>query len=85
MPKGKRGRFVLQTVCARVWLNERYAPFQVKVSKQAAIAAEITTVLKAFHCELCDKQYQTVAQYDEHLNSVSSSHTIFVVQNHLYD
>jgi Zinc-finger double-stranded RNA-binding len=40
------------------------------VAKQAAIKTEVTAVLKPFYCDLCDKQYQTVAQYDEHCNSV---------------
>ncbi len=42
------------------------------VAKQAAIRTEITGVLKPFYCELCDKQYLNVGQYDEHCNSVST-------------
>ncbi|PSR71309.1 hypothetical protein PHLCEN_2v12823 [Hermanssonia centrifuga] len=44
------------------------------VVKRAAVRSEISTVLKAFYCELCDKQFQNVAQYDEHTNSYAHHH-----------
>ncbi|KIP11467.1 hypothetical protein PHLGIDRAFT_27937, partial [Phlebiopsis gigantea 11061_1 CR5-6] len=44
------------------------------VAKREAVRSEISTVLKAFYCELCDKQFKTVGQYDEHTNSYAHHH-----------
>ncbi|KZT74816.1 hypothetical protein DAEQUDRAFT_7917 [Daedalea quercina L-15889] len=44
------------------------------VARRAAVQSEISTTLKAFYCELCDKQFQNVAQYDEHTNSYAHHH-----------
>ena len=44
------------------------------MAKRAAVQSEISSVLRAFYCELCDKQFQTVAQYDEHTNSYAHHH-----------
>ncbi|KAL6304233.1 hypothetical protein BKA93DRAFT_851576 [Sparassis latifolia] len=44
------------------------------VAKRAAVQSQISTTLRAFHCELCDKQFQNVAQYDEHTNSYAHHH-----------
>lgn len=38
------------------------------------MASQIATTLRSFYCSLCDKQYQTVAQYDEHTNSYAHHH-----------
>ena len=43
---------------------------QNTVAKQAAIRTEISDVLRPFYCQLCDKQYANVGQYDEHCNTV---------------
>ncbi|OJA09116.1 hypothetical protein AZE42_02577 [Rhizopogon vesiculosus] len=40
----------------------------------AALKSEITDTLKAFYCALCEKQFQNVAQYDEHTNSYAHHH-----------
>jgi hypothetical protein len=48
--------------------------WQETVAKRDAVRTEISTVLKAFYCELCEKQFQTVAQYDEHTNSYAHHH-----------
>ncbi|KAH9950518.1 hypothetical protein B0H21DRAFT_723656 [Amylocystis lapponica] len=45
-----------------------------EVAKRAALQSEISTTLRAFYCELCDKQFQNVAQYDEHTNSYAHHH-----------
>lgn len=47
---------------------------QDTVAKQAAIKSEITDVLRPFYCQLCDKQYVNVGQYDEHCNSYAHHH-----------
>ncbi|TFY59504.1 hypothetical protein EVJ58_g5735 [Rhodofomes roseus] len=44
------------------------------VAKREAVKSEIFNSLKAFYCELCDKQFQNVAQYDEHTNSYAHHH-----------
>ncbi|GJE85945.1 C2H2-type domain-containing protein [Phanerochaete sordida] len=44
------------------------------VAKRDAVKTEISNVLRAFYCELCDKQFQTVGQYDEHTNSYAHHH-----------
>ena len=47
---------------------------QETVAKRDAVRSEISNVLKAFYCELCEKQFQTVGQYDEHTNSYAHHH-----------
>ena len=49
-------------------------PSQDTVLRRAALQTEITSTLKAFYCTLCDKQFKTVAQYDEHTNSYAHHH-----------
>ncbi|KAJ3479186.1 hypothetical protein NLI96_g9239 [Meripilus lineatus] len=44
------------------------------VAKRAAVQSEIELTLRAFYCELCDKQFKNVAQYDEHTNSYAHHH-----------
>ncbi|KAG1749704.1 uncharacterized protein EDB91DRAFT_1109196 [Suillus paluster] len=43
-------------------------------ARRAALKSEITDTLKAFYCSLCEKQFQNVAQYDEHTNSYAHHH-----------
>lgn len=47
---------------------------QNTVAKKEAIKTEIVTTLRPFYCELCDKQYQNVSQYDEHIRSYAHTH-----------
>ncbi|KAH0838599.1 hypothetical protein J3R83DRAFT_6920 [Lanmaoa asiatica] len=44
------------------------------VAKRAAVKSEISDTLKPFYCTLCEKQFQNVAQYDEHTNSYAHHH-----------
>jgi hypothetical protein len=44
------------------------------VARRTALQTEISDTLKAFYCTLCDKQFKTVAQYDEHTNSYAHHH-----------
>lgn len=44
------------------------------MARKAAVQDEITNALRAFYCTLCDKQFQNVAQYDEHTNSYAHHH-----------
>ncbi|KAF8559409.1 hypothetical protein OG21DRAFT_1594814 [Imleria badia] len=44
------------------------------VAKRAAVKSEISDTLRPFYCTLCEKQFQNVAQYDEHTNSYAHHH-----------
>ncbi|KAL4068349.1 hypothetical protein V8B97DRAFT_1975067 [Scleroderma yunnanense] len=44
------------------------------VAWRAAVKSEITDTLRPFYCTLCEKQFQNVAQYDEHTNSYAHHH-----------
>ncbi|KAH7911213.1 hypothetical protein BJ138DRAFT_1007014 [Hygrophoropsis aurantiaca] len=44
------------------------------VARREAVKTEISDVLRPFYCALCDKQFQNVAQYDEHTNSYAHHH-----------
>ncbi|ESK98429.1 g patch domain containing 8 [Moniliophthora roreri MCA 2997] len=44
------------------------------VARRSALASELSDTLRAFYCTLCDKQFQNVAQYDEHTNSYAHHH-----------
>ncbi|KZT06381.1 uncharacterized protein LAESUDRAFT_726214 [Laetiporus sulphureus 93-53] len=44
------------------------------VARRVALQSEISSTLRAFYCELCDKQFRNVAQYDEHTNSYAHHH-----------
>ncbi|KAF9535566.1 hypothetical protein CPB83DRAFT_20011 [Crepidotus variabilis] len=46
------------------------------VARKSALEAEISSTLRAFYCELCDKQFKNVAQYDEHTNSYAHHHKV---------
>jgi hypothetical protein len=52
----------------------RAHPSKESVARRSAIASEVSSTLKAFYCTLCEKQFQTVAQYDEHTNSYAHHH-----------
>lgn len=43
-------------------------------AKRAAVKSEISDTLRPFYCSLCEKQFQNVAQYDEHTNSYAHHH-----------
>lgn len=45
-----------------------------EVARASALQIEISSTLRAFYCELCDKQFKNVAQYDEHTNSYAHHH-----------
>lgn len=44
------------------------------VARRAAVKSEINDTLRPFYCTLCEKQFQNVAQYDEHTNSYAHHH-----------
>ncbi|KAI0067883.1 hypothetical protein BV25DRAFT_1773180, partial [Artomyces pyxidatus] len=46
------------------------------VARRAAVQSEISETLRAFYCDICDKQFKNVAQYDEHTNSYAHHHKV---------
>ncbi|KAJ7102171.1 G-patch-domain Zn-finger DNA-binding protein, partial [Mycena belliarum] len=44
------------------------------VARRSAVESEISTTLKAFYCDLCEKQFKTVVAYTEHTNSYAHHH-----------
>ncbi|KAF8624892.1 hypothetical protein AX15_005760 [Amanita polypyramis BW_CC] len=44
------------------------------VARRTALQSEISSTLRPFYCTLCDKQFKTVTQYDEHTNSYAHHH-----------
>ncbi|KAI0670107.1 hypothetical protein C8Q78DRAFT_1039252 [Trametes maxima] len=46
------------------------------VARRAAVQSEISSVLRPFYCEVCEKQFRNVAQYDEHTNSYAHHHKV---------
>ncbi|KAG0167910.1 G patch domain-containing protein 8 [Apophysomyces sp. BC1034] len=47
---------------------------EVKAVRQEAIARELQVVKRAFYCELCDKQYRKISEYEQHLQSYDHHH-----------
>ncbi|SAL95924.1 hypothetical protein [Absidia glauca] len=45
-----------------------------KATKHHEIQQELKHVKRAFYCELCDKQYNKVSEYDQHLQSYDHHH-----------
>ena len=55
---------------------------QALVAQKEAIKSEVNTTLKAFYCELCDKQYINVAQFDEHVRGYAHTHKLVCSLHH---
>eukprot|EP00842_Homolaphlyctis_polyrhiza_P000555 jgi/Hompol1/14/HPOL_001681-RA len=47
---------------------------EAKVQKLEAIREDIKSVQAAFYCELCDKQYTKISDYESHLSSYDHHH-----------
>ncbi|KAI7850665.1 G-patch domain-containing protein [Circinella umbellata] len=47
---------------------------ETKVKEKELIQEELKEVKRAFYCELCDKQYNKVAEYEQHLQSYDHHH-----------
>src|SRR5690606_11002004 len=48
---------------------------QDKLQRKEAIRKELDEVTSTFHCELCNKRYKKVTEYDAHLGSYDHGHT----------
>lgn len=53
---------------------------QFQVEKKQAIAKELEQVKRAFYCELCDKQYKKISEYEQHLQSYDHHHKKVIIQ-----
>ncbi|KAG8942535.1 hypothetical protein FRC04_003606 [Tulasnella sp. 424] len=78
-------RIIEETVASRRELDserqsketgEQRANREALVAQREAIKVEVQTVLKPFYCETCDRQYQNVAQYEEHCRGYSHNHKV---------
>lgn len=47
---------------------------EYQVEKRQAIVQELKHVKRAFYCELCDKQYKKISEYEQHLQSYDHHH-----------
>ncbi|KAG2215466.1 hypothetical protein INT45_001826 [Circinella minor] len=47
---------------------------ETKVKEKEMIQEELKEVKRAFYCELCDKQYNKVVEYEQHLQSYDHHH-----------
>ncbi|RKP26608.1 hypothetical protein SYNPS1DRAFT_13953, partial [Syncephalis pseudoplumigaleata] len=47
---------------------------ELRVEKQQEIRRELSEVTSVFHCELCDKRYQKVSEWENHLSSYDHNH-----------
>ncbi|KAG0052902.1 G patch domain-containing protein 8 [Gryganskiella cystojenkinii] len=47
---------------------------EAQVEQQRAIQQELETVKSAFYCQLCDKQYERISEYEVHLSSYDHNH-----------
>ncbi|KAI8391216.1 uncharacterized protein BYT42DRAFT_556057 [Radiomyces spectabilis] len=54
--------------------EEDRAKREMKAQKKEAIQRELEEVKRAFYCELCDKQYKKISEYEQHLQSYDHHH-----------
>jgi hypothetical protein len=47
---------------------------QEMASKNQQVKEIVSKMVRPFYCELCDKQYKNIAEYDKHLNSYDHNH-----------
>lgn len=45
-----------------------------RVEKKQMIERELEEVKRAFYCEICDKQYNKISEYEQHLQSYDHHH-----------
>jgi uncharacterized protein (UPF0297 family) len=47
---------------------------QMETLKKEEVKSDIKETLRAFYCELCDKQYSKISEYEQHLQSYDHHH-----------
>lgn len=61
--------------------QEQRARREAQVAQKEAIKTEVFATLRPFYCDVCDKQYANVSQYDEHVRGYAHTHKV-VSLNH---
>ncbi|KAG8979860.1 hypothetical protein FRB90_007862, partial [Tulasnella sp. 427] len=56
--------------------GEQRANRETLVAQREAIKVEVQATLRPFYCETCDRQYQNVAQFEEHCRGYSHNHKV---------
>ncbi|KIO23175.1 hypothetical protein M407DRAFT_27325 [Tulasnella calospora MUT 4182] len=56
--------------------EEQRANREALVAQREAIKVEVQTTLRPFYCETCDKQYQNIAQFEEHCRGYAHHHKV---------
>eukprot|EP00727_Mastigamoeba_balamuthi_P006692 m51a1_g2643 hypothetical protein (243) ;mRNA; r:602938-604156 len=54
--------------------EEQKTHLELKALRDDLIKEEVTESTRPFYCELCDKQYKKITEYDAHLNSYDHHH-----------
>ncbi|KZT36619.1 hypothetical protein SISSUDRAFT_1049660 [Sistotremastrum suecicum HHB10207 ss-3] len=67
-------RRVLDSERQRMESIEQKTFREAQAAQKAMLQTQISSTLKPFYCELCDKQFNNVVQYDEHTNSYAHAH-----------
>ena len=54
--------------------QEGYPIFQEQNIKEKQIKLEVGSITKTYYCELCNKQYTKISEYETHLSSYDHHH-----------
>jgi len=54
--------------------EEQMKKREEKAEKEKAIKTAVTEINKVFHCDLCNKQYRMITEYEQHLGSYDHNH-----------
>lgn len=54
--------------------DEQVKKREQQVEKDKAIKEEVSQITKVFFCELCNKQYKMIREYEAHLSSYDHNH-----------
>ncbi|KAJ3031593.1 UNVERIFIED_CONTAM: G patch domain-containing protein 8 [Siphonaria sp. JEL0065] len=69
-----RTRKALESEVLAAETEEQRAKREIAVSESERIKEEIKAVTRAFYCELCDKQYVKISEFEMHLSSYDHNH-----------
>ncbi|KAI9336196.1 hypothetical protein DFJ73DRAFT_22392 [Zopfochytrium polystomum] len=67
-------RKMMESEILAVETEEQRVKREIRLQKEDQIKEEIKTVTAAFYCELCDKQYNKISEYENHLSSYDHHH-----------
>ncbi|KAI9352126.1 hypothetical protein BDR26DRAFT_797845 [Obelidium mucronatum] len=69
-----RTRKALESEVIAAESDEQRAKREIAVSEIIRVKEEIKAVTRPFYCELCDKQYTKISEFDMHLSSYDHNH-----------